>query len=191
MVTAKAEEAARLRLFVALALPLAARESLASWASQVLGGDESLRLVDTTALHVTLAFLGWRSVGDVEAVSDAVRAASGGQRAPELRAVGLAALPKRRPRVLAVDLEDVDGRAAAIQRAIAAALVEADLYEAERRAYRPHVTIARVRRRGRAPSGQLPDPPPLTALPSEVVVYRSDLSAAGARYTALTTVALL
>jgi 2'-5' RNA ligase len=181
---------ARARLFVALALPAESRASLAEWASEALGDDESLRLVDAAALHVTLVFLGWRPSSDIQAVAEAVRTGCRAHDAPELLPIGLAPLPKRQPRVLAVDVSDAGGRAAALQAAIAGSLVDAGLHTEERRVFRPHVTVARVRRGGRAPSGRLPDPPRLAAYAEEVVLYRSDLNSAGAKYTALSAVAL-
>lgn len=188
--SAATDAAARVRLFVALALPAATRRSLAGWSSDVLSGDESLRLVDSAALHVTLVFLGWRDEHDVERVADVVRLASAGRVAAELRPTRLTALPRRQPRVLAVELEDAEGRAAATQAALSAGLVAAGLHEDERRAFRPHVTVARVRRGGRPPSGRFPDPPAGPAIADEVVLYRSDLSASGARYTPLDVVTL-
>ena len=97
----------------------------------------------------------------------------------------LVALPSRRPRVLAADLDDHTGNAAAVQQAVREALVEIDAYEAERRTWRPHVTVARVRKGRRAPSGRFPDPPGQPFVAKDVVLFRSDLGPAGARYTAL------
>jgi len=85
------------------------------------------------------------------------------------------------------DASDVDRIAAA---ALGAALVAADLHEAEPRPFRPHVTVARVRRGARAPSGRFPDPPRPELTTTEVVLYRSELSPGGARYTALRRVPL-
>ncbi len=54
-------------------------------------------------------------------------------------------LPPRRPRVLAVELEDAYGACTALQAAVAGALTEAGLFEAEHRRWLPHVTIGRAR----------------------------------------------
>jgi RNA 2',3'-cyclic 3'-phosphodiesterase len=190
---------ARVRLFVALALPAAAREALAGWAREALGGverprggdpprpGESPRLVPAESLHVTLAFLGWREPGAATEIADVALAAVAGLESPLLTPAGVLALPPRAPRVLAVELDDAGGRAGAVQDAVERALVAAGLHEPEGRPFRPHVTVARVRRGGRlrrAASAIAPPPAdPLAA--REVVLYRSELRPGGARYTRL------
>jgi 2'-5' RNA ligase len=175
----------RARLFVALELPEDRREEIAAWAGTVLGGDEALRLVHADALHVTLAFLGWRDGGLVETIATTIAAAVGGLAAPELSPRALTGLPSRRPRVLAVDLDDDAGRGSEVQAAVAGALVAAGVHEAEQRAFRPHVTVARVRKGHRPPSGRFPDPPTAPFVVPFVALFQSDLGPAGARYTAL------
>jgi RNA 2',3'-cyclic 3'-phosphodiesterase len=180
----------RVRLFVALALPEVVRTELAGWAGDLLRSDEALRPVPAEALHVTLAFLGSRDRDDVEAIAAATTAAVSGIGVPLLEPGELAALPKRRPRVIALDLTDREGRAAAAQRAVGAALAGAVGYEPEARRFRPHVTVARVRK-GAHPAPRAParaPGSPFTA--AEVVLYRSDLGPGGARYTPLATVVL-
>jgi len=178
---------ARVRLFVALALPEAVRSELASWAAELLHGDDALRPVPAEALHVTLAFLGSRDPDDVEAIAAATTAAACGMVAPLLEPGELAALPKRRPRVIALDLTDRDGRATALQAAVGAALADAASYEPEARRFRPHVTVARVRK-GAHPAPRAPVRAPVSPFAAtEVVLYRSELNPGGARYTPLST----
>jgi RNA 2',3'-cyclic 3'-phosphodiesterase len=179
------EQPPRARLFVALEVPDEHRDELARWATTVLGGDEALRLVAAEALHVTLAFLGGRDAELVERIGATVREAVDGLRAPELTPRALVPLPGRRPRVFAVDLDDPRGRAGELQAAVEGALVAAGVHEAETRAFRPHVTVARVRKGRRAPTGRFPDPPGQPFVATEVVLFRSDLGPAGARYTPL------
>jgi RNA 2',3'-cyclic 3'-phosphodiesterase len=176
----------RARLFVALDLPATTRDALAAWARDLLGADPALRLVPAEALHVTPAFIGFRDPGADHAIAAAVTAAAAGQRTALLAPGELAALPVRRPRVLALDLlDDPDGRAAAVQGAVARRLESAGFYEAEARPFRPHVTVARVRKGARPAPIQPSRPPvePFTA--AEVVLYRSDLRPEGARYSPL------
>lgn len=176
---------ARARLFVALALAPEARTPLARWSRETLADDESLRLVPEDSLHVTLVFLGWREERDVAAVATAVDAAARGRPAPLMRARELVPLPRHAARVLALDLVDEGDRASAVQAAVESGLAEAGLHVPERRRFRAHVTVARVRRGRRPPTGRFPDPPPEPLHASEVVVCRSELSPRGARYTAL------
>jgi 2'-5' RNA ligase len=179
------------RLFAALDLPAGVREGLAGWARTCVGSHEGLRLVAAESLHVTLCFLGARPVEEVESIGRIVRdVASRAGGAPPL-AVGLPAwLPPRRPRVLAVDLEDREGAVGRLQGALAAALAHGAGYEPARRAYRPHVTVARVRGHARVDAGELPPPGPVEFDGAAVTLYRSRPQCGGSRYEALARVGL-
>ena len=186
----RAGAAARQRLFVALALPGDVSEALAGWAASALGRDDGLRLVERDALHVTLAFLGWREPGDSERTAATVADAVAGLTAPRLEPTALVALPRGRPRVLVIGLADEDERAAAAHDAGGAALAAAGLHEPERRRFRPHVTVARVRR-GSVPGGRVAVPLPERAFSTpRVVLYRSHLRHDGAHYEELATAVL-
>jgi 2'-5' RNA ligase len=95
----------------------------------------------------------------------------------------------RRPRVLAVDLQDPSGGLREVQEVVASAVGEAIGWEPEHRAFRPHVSVARVRRGGRPPR-DLPEPPQLEFTVPAVTLYRSELGGGPARYRALASVAL-
>jgi RNA 2',3'-cyclic 3'-phosphodiesterase len=158
---------------VALDLPDGPRAELAAWAGARLASGERLRLVPEESLHVTLVFLGSVDAERLGAVGEAVRAGARGHAAALLEPGAVAALPRRRPRVLALDLADPSGAATGLQEDVAGALAAAGLVEPERRRWRAHVTLARVPRG--APGGvSVPDPPglgPFTA--SVVTLYRS------------------
>jgi 2'-5' RNA ligase len=178
------------RLFVALDLPAKARAELVEWQERALADREDLRAVAPDALHVTLAFLGSRPEEEIDAIGAAVEGAAAGLTAAPLRASSVAAVPRRRPRLFAVELEDAEGRAAAVQAAVAGVLEARGFYEPERRAFWPHVTVARVGRTERraAPVTLPPPAEPFTA--SEVTLYRSHLGRGPARYEALRRVEL-
>lgn len=190
MRTPQPDPPARARLFVALELPADARTSLAAWASDVLGGDESLRLVAEDALHVTLAFLGWQAEPDVGEIARTALGVAEGLASPVVRPRELVGLPSRRPHVLALDLDDENGNAAQVQAAVESALVGAGFHATETRSWRAHVTVARVRRGGRPPRGRFPDPSAAPIHVTDVVLYRSDLKRSGAEYTALARASL-
>jgi 2'-5' RNA ligase len=140
------------------------------------------------ALHVTLCFLGWHMEAEVGPIAAACGVAAADP-APRLAVSGALWLPPRRPRVLAVELQDLGGRLAHTQAALSDALSAGGWYEPEKRPYMAHVTVARVKTRssgGREP----PEPPPLEFQGSRVVVYRSRLSRSGARYEGLASVEL-
>ena len=141
----------RWRLFVALELPSAVRDALVAWRDRVLaGGDVALRPVGRAELHVTLCFLGSCPGGAVEAIGAACSVV-GGRGRPALRVGEAVWLPRRRPGVLAVVVDDVEGRLAEVQGALARALVSIGTYELEARPFVPHITIARVRRGAKVP----------------------------------------
>ncbi len=180
----------RARLFVALELPGAASEALARWGELTAAERPALRLVRGEGLHVTLCFLGSHGIDEVPRIGEACRAA-GGQGPVELSFGRAVCLPPRRPRVLAVALDDSGGALGTIQAKLAAALVAAGAYEPERRPFLPHVTVARVRAgAGRIRADELPAPPALAFAGSAVTLYRSRLGGGGARYEPLLAVEL-
>jgi 2'-5' RNA ligase len=178
----------RARLFVALELPGPVRDHLATWGKGVADGLPGVRAVAVENLHVTLCFLGWVSLGSVDAVAAACGAVRG-MPAASLRAVGGIWLPPRRPGVLAVELLDVGGRLGGIQAALSAALAEGGWYTPEKRPFLPHVTVGRVGRGARVRRTDLPETPDDPAFSGmTVTLFRSRLSGAGARYEGLASV---
>jgi 2'-5' RNA ligase len=171
-------------MFVALDLPLEARSALAEWRDGLIDGRADLRPVAPDALHVTLVFLGWQD----EAAANAIAAAAFGSpaAAPLLRAAGVRPLPPRDPRLFALDLDDEDGRASALQAGISDALEAGGWYRPEKRPFWPHMTLARVKR-GRRRVPPLPETPPpgepFTAI--DLTLYRSTLRPQGALYEPL------
>jgi 2'-5' RNA ligase len=167
----------RLRLFVALDLPPAARDALAALAPD----PDIWRSVKPEQLHVTLAFLGARPPEDVERNRPIVEAEAGP--APAL-ALGRVRVLNRR--VLTVAL---DGDLAPLQSRVSAALARAGVYEPETRPFHAHVTVARTRGRAQAKRVDL-ELAPLTFHGQAVTLYVSRLHPSGARYEALATAPL-
>jgi 2'-5' RNA ligase len=182
------ERPARARLFVALDLPAEVRDVLAAWGREQTSGREGLRLVDAAMLHVTLCFLGWREEREAEAIGAAIAACAAP--VPDLALGEAAWLPPRRPRVLAVDLEDGSGAAGDLQRRVSDALVATAGYEPERRAYRPHVTVARVRGGARLRAFELDAPARTPFGGAALTLYSSTLRRDGAVYSPLARVGL-
>jgi RNA 2',3'-cyclic 3'-phosphodiesterase len=178
------------RLFVALELPQAAREALASWRTDVVAGVFGLRLVPPEDLHATLCFLGSRADSEIDQIAAACGVVAGEPVAESAFGEALW-LPARRPRVLAVALSDPDGEIARIQSVLSSALVAGGWYAAESRPFLAHVTVARVGRDARVRPVSLASPPgDLAVRCSRVTLYRSQLSSAGARYAAIASVDL-
>jgi 2'-5' RNA ligase len=145
---------------------------------------EGVRWVPPENLHVTLRFLGNVPREEVPALARAVGAAVAGS-APFEATLGAArVLPSpRRPRVVVLDLAPEDALAALAGRVEEAVVAEGRA--PERRAFRAHLTLGRVRGR------KVPDVTGVAAaaevrLPvREVVLFQSDLAPGGSRYTAL------
>jgi 2'-5' RNA ligase len=179
-------------MFVALDLPGEARSAVASWRDELVEGRHDLRPVRAEALHVTLVFLGWQDENAAGAIGSAAFEACAGMRAPRLRAAGVRPLPPRNPRLFALDLEDEDGRAAAVQQGISDALEAGRWYRPEKRPFWPHLTLARVKR-GERRVAPLPEAPPAPGEPfeaRELTLYRSTLRPQGAIYEPLAEASL-
>jgi 2'-5' RNA ligase len=177
------------RLFVALELPADIRTVLSDWSRAQLTGLPSLRGVRPEALHITLCFLGQRPVTEVGEIATACRAVAS-LPAPALSLGDALWLPPRRPRVLAIDLADASGEAAAIQSTLAHSLASEGLYKPEHRRFLAHVTIARVRSGQRLRPTELQALQPLPFTAGTVTLYQSLLGRGPAQYEALESITL-
>jgi RNA 2',3'-cyclic 3'-phosphodiesterase len=185
------------RLFLALELPGVEREALAGWRDRAIAGRDDLRAVDARALHLTIVFLGRRPELEIPSIADCSLAAVAGLAPAVLEPTAVVGVPRRRPRLFALDLADRGRRAAAVQAAASGALASAGFYTPEKRPFWPHLTLARVRgagRRGREPTPKVDplevDRPSGSFTCDRVTLYRSHLSPSGARYEPLNSARL-
>ena len=170
----------RLRLFLALRLPGGVLDEIERWQREQL---PHVRVVPREHLHITLAFLGHRPAGEVDAVTRALRDAAAGVgeirltpvRYRETRSVGM------------LVLEDDGGGAALLAGDVHGRLEELGVYRREERPWLPHLTVARWRERPRL---RLEPPSVGTFVPSDAAAYLSRLHPGGARYEVLESVAL-
>jgi 2'-5' RNA ligase len=170
----------RIRLFLALRLPDDVLDEVEQWQRNRLAG---VRAVRREQLHITLAFLGHRPTGELEAVVGALRDA-----AAEAREIRLTPVRYRETRSAGMlVLEDDGGRAALLARDVQDRLEGLGVYRREGRPWLPHLTVARWRERPRL---QLEPPPARTFVPSDAAAYLSRLHPDGARYEVLESVAL-
>jgi RNA 2',3'-cyclic 3'-phosphodiesterase len=142
-----------MRLFLAIELPDPVRQHLAdltkdrrleNHVTSAWGDDFPISVTIPQNLHVTLKFLG---EVDESAVGPLREALARVETAPPARVFVAHAelLPPRGPvRVVSVGLDGDVGRVAQLQRDVEAACAEHG-FPAERRAYLPHVTLARAR----------------------------------------------
>jgi RNA 2',3'-cyclic 3'-phosphodiesterase len=177
----------RARLFIALELPEEIVHAVAGWRQEALGAVDELRLVRPESLHVTLVFLGYQAERDIERIAEVSLGEGGGQF--ELTPQEVVPVPRSRPRLFALGLDDRGGALVGWQDRLSQRLEAADLYEAEKRPFWPHVTLARVKRGAKVPRGlELPELPPELRQPFaafRVTLFRSTLKPSGAVYEAL------
>jgi 2'-5' RNA ligase len=179
----------RARLFVALELPASARDILARWRGSTLRDIPALRPVPVEHLHATLCFLGSRPASQIDQIAAACGVVAG-EPVLESRLGEPVWLPARRPRVLAVRLEDGSGALTRVQAALSAALASGGWYAPESRPFLAHVTVARMAKDARIKPPSLEPPPAVDARCSRVTLYRSRLGSGGARYEPLSAVEL-
>jgi 2'-5' RNA ligase len=176
-----------MRVFVTAEIPRPVAEGLARWTPRA----DALRPVAVASLHLTLAFLGERSEEEAAAVGALL---AGVARPVRALTLGEALwLPRRRPQVLAVRVDDGDGALTAMQGALAEALAGAIGFDAGDRPYLPHVTVARVRGRVERSLRDAAAAPPAGsgAFQAEAVaLVRSHLGRGPARYETLERVEL-
>lgn len=170
-----------MRCFVALGLENGPASPLSGWLETTRELFPELAVSPASNLHLTLAFLG--EIGDeaVESAGAAVRDAAGGRRGWTLRWSGAGAFPgPSRPRVLWIGADGGDALVDA-HRALTAALAASGLPVEDRR-YRPHLTLARVRRPALSPQRRAEVVAHLATLPevgpsrvASLVLYQSRL----------------
>jgi 2'-5' RNA ligase len=164
---------ASLRLFCALTLSAETLARLEAWQAELRPGR--YRRVPRENLHVTLAFLGARPAVEVDAIGAELAAA-----AAVARRIGLQSHCYRESRSVGmVVFDDRDDAAADLARDLHERLQRLGVYEPERRAWLPHVTLVRFRERPRL-APPLPDLG--TVVPSGAAVYISQLRPTGAEY---------
>jgi 2'-5' RNA ligase len=148
-----------MRLFVAISLPSHVREVLAAaqraLAERLVGSD--IRWQDLERSHLTLVFLGDVAERDLPACRLAVTTTAERARPFTLRTDGLGAFPApRRPSVLWLGVAGETGRLERVQAALADRLGGFG-DSSPQGPFRPHLTLARVRRLSAAGRRELPE----------------------------------
>jgi 2'-5' RNA ligase len=178
-------EARPLRLFVAVDVPEDVRTEVESAVATIRERHPGARWVPTQNQHVTVKFLGATWPRLVERVTRALGDVASAHPAFETRVAELGAFPSaRRARVLWVALEDPQEHLARIAASLDEALAEE--FPPEKRAFTPHLTVARFR-----PEVLLVDELEGTRLRSrpfrieDVILFRSHLRRPAPVYEAL------
>ena len=188
------------RCFVALVLDEPARAAVGAEIERLRPLSRAVAWVPAPNLHFTLAFLGEQDDAGLARAAEAL-GVTGAATAPFTSTLfGIGAFPgMERPRILWVGVAGGALEIRALQSRLGGAL-ESRGFARESRPWHPHLTIGRVfdpRRWGREASPALREAiaraatTGFGALPvARIALMRSDLSAAGARYRELHSVAL-
>ncbi len=179
------------RLFIAIDLPLPVKQVLRSTQARLGPQLRGVRWIDPAGAHLTLKFLGDTPIDQVDAIAAELARAVAGLRPFRLRTGAPGAFPSaRRPRVLWLG---VAGNLAALQ--VTHAAVERAIgplgFPADDRPFNPHLTLGRVSRdAGPAELERIGHvlaatnvPPAVEFAVETVLLMRSELSRAGARYS--------
>lgn len=179
-----------MRLFLAIDLDEALRDSLFTAAEPMRAAEPTSAWVAAPKLHLTLEFLGEAEEARVQPLMRALDAVAAPQRPFEMRLHDIGAFPNfRRARVVWCGVES-EPRLELLHHDLELAAQECG-FELEGRAFRPHVTLARVRRpigeeRGRA-LHRVARTVEFRGLQhvAHITLYESLLEPAGARYRRL------
>jgi 2'-5' RNA ligase len=149
--------------------------------------DAALSWSGVQNIHLTLKFFGNVEVERIPAISAAVSRAAQVFSSFQIVIEKTGVFPgPSRPQVFWIGVTDQSGKLLALQSRLEHECA-AEGFAKEDRAYRPHLTIARVRKGGK--TKWLGDPhlwmqfEPATVEVSELVLFRSELSSKGSKYT--------
>ncbi|MGI6139457.1 MAG: RNA 2',3'-cyclic phosphodiesterase [Candidatus Hydrogenedentales bacterium] len=189
-----------MRVFAAIALPEDIRDAIHNLGERLRKKGDAASWVRSENMHLTLRFYGELTEEQVKCLIDDLSAALPGHDKPLLLARGLGAFPSiTRPTILWAGVDTVSGHLIPIQHCTEAAAQALELPK-ERKAFHPHITIARLRKPGTKVACQ-----PLLAACQEtgavpefgqefpvhnVLLLRSVLSSKGSMYHILREIAL-
>lgn len=175
------------RLFVGIRPPAAIREALIA----TMSGAEGVRWQDDEQLHITLRYIGEVERPVAEDIAAMLGQVQGAQFDLAIEGVGLFDRGSRRPTALWAGVRPHDA-IRDLHRKIDRAMVRAGL-EPERRAYLPHITLARIGGRGATVGPWLAAHAGLASEAFAVthfLLFESHLGRDGARYEAVARYAL-
>ena len=138
-------------------------------------------------IHLTLKFFGNVEVDRIPAISAAATRTTGPFSKFDIGVGNTGVFPRpSRPQVLWIGINDPSGNLSALQKQLEAECATAG-FPKEDRAYHPHLTIARLRKpesaRRLADTHLKMDFPSITVPVRELIIFRSELSSKGSRYT--------
>jgi len=186
---------APIRSFIAVDPSAEVAARLAAFVDRLSKETKGFKWVEAEGIHLTLRFLGEVDEDVLKSVVERLKIASLEGGPLSLRVHGIGFFPSaQRPRVVWAGLEgDVD-RLISIQDKVEKALEGLEIHQEEKRGFKPHLTLARVKD-PRMATGVARILQSILELPNDadfgefyvksLVLYKSDLTPMGARYTKL------
>ena len=137
----------QIRSFIAIELPDELKLALNQLQSRLKSGQYPVKWVDPYSIHLTLKFLGNVDAGKIDKIAEAMRMSAQGVSPFRLEVGGLGVFPGlRRVQVAWVGLGGDIDRLTQLQQRLESALAPLG-FAPESRAFKPHLTLARVRER--------------------------------------------
>lgn len=185
---------AEIRTFIAVDLPQEVKMEIDRMIAAFRQLNANVRWVKAANLHLTLRFLGNIPEESVPALADSIRGNTDDLGPFDLALSGLGAFPNlRRPRVIWIGCGSGTDRLKSLAAKVEQATIESSFGKGDK-PFSSHLTIGRVK----FPKGleqliaQIEktgyESPPFGV--SEVIIFKSDLSPAGPKYTKLETISL-
>jgi 2'-5' RNA ligase len=184
-----AKKGALLRAFVALDLEPMSLRRVARVADRLRmgSGAPSATWVLPAQMHVTLKFMGALPLDAVGPLGEALRPLADGKNAPQASALRLAAFPSiEDAEVVVVELDDASGGVKKLAEKVAK-LASKLRMPPDDRAFRPHVTLARLKRPYDSRKWLRPElvDGAGECRASRITLYRSDPGVVGSTYVPL------
>jgi 2'-5' RNA ligase len=179
------------RTFCAVELPSEIRSRIQQHVDRLRASfpDASLSWTRVENIHLTLKFFGNVEQTLIPKIDKAAGLAVKEFQPFEILIAGTGVFPRpKQPRVLWIGVTDPENKLAELQRRFEENAA-AKGFPKEERAFKPHLTIARVRNPDNAKEvaelNQRLGFPAMTMPVRELVIFRSELSSKGSKYTAL------
>lgn len=183
------------RAFIALELPRVTHDALGDLQARLKqeAPRESVRWVKPDNIHLTLKFLGQVPTARIDTISLALKRAVADLHVFPYEIMGAGCFPDTtRPRVIWVGVDEPTGALQTLQRTVESAIAPLG-YPTESRAFQPHLTIGRTTRDVKPADlhrlGDLVASMKVGLLghvhADEVVLFKSELSPGGSKYTSL------
>ncbi len=153
----------------------------------------AVKAVESAATHITLKFLGDTPMEQLGEIANAIESAAGSREAFELELKGIGAFPHwGRPQVVWAGVSP-EQPLVQLAKQLEEAL-EPLGYPRERRAFHPHLTLARIKAKPPAELKEIADAHETESFGSQiidtVIYYQSELKPTGPIYTPLSTMLL-